>query len=137
MDLQRKQFTTEVDGKTLKLEISNLAGQASAAVLGTYGETSVLVTVVMGKEERSVDYFPLTIDYEERFYAAGKIIGSRFVRREGRPSEGAVLSGRMIDRTLRPLFDQSIRRGVQIVITVLSYDGENDPAFISLISAVA
>ncbi len=137
MDLQKKEFTTEIDGKILKLEISKLAGQASAAVLGTFGETSVLVTVVMGKEERQIDYFPLTIDYEERFYAAGKIIGSRFVRREGRPSEGAVLSGRMIDRTLRPLFDQKIRREAQIVITVLSYDEENDPDFVSLISASA
>ena len=135
MDLNKQQFTTEVAGKTLKLEISKLGEQASAAVLGTYGETSVLVTVVMGKEEREIDYFPLTIDYEERFYAAGKIIGSRFIRREGRPSENAVLSGRMIDRTLRPLFNQKMRRDVQIVITVLSYDEENDPDFISLISA--
>jgi len=135
MDLNKQQFTTEVGGKTLKLEISNLAGQASAAVLGTFGDTSVLVTVVMGKEEREIDYFPLTIDYEERFYAAGKIIGSRFIRREGKPSENAVLSGRMIDRTLRPLFNQSMRRDVQIVITVLSYDDQNDPDFISLLSA--
>ncbi|NCQ02537.1 polyribonucleotide nucleotidyltransferase [Candidatus Wolfebacteria bacterium] len=135
MDLNKQQFTTEVGGKTLKLEISNLAGQASAAVLGTFGDTSVLATVVMGKEEREIDYFPLTIDYEERFYAAGKIIGSRFIRREGRPSENAVLSGRMIDRTLRPLFNQSMRRDVQIVITVLSYDDQNDPDFISLLSA--
>jgi len=135
MDLNKQQFTTEVGGKTLKLEISNLAGQASAAVLGTFGDTSVLATVVMGKEEREIDYFPLTIDYEERFYAAGKIIGSRFIRREGKPSENAVLSGRMIDRTLRPLFNQSMRRDVQIVITVLSYDDQNDPDFISLLSA--
>ena len=135
MDLQRQQFTTEINGKKLTLEVSQLAGQANAAVLGTYGETSVLVTVVMGKDDKPTDYFPLTIDYEERFYAAGKIIGSRFIRREGRPSENAVLSGRMIDRTLRPLFNQNIRRDVQIVITVLSYDEENDPDFISLISA--
>ncbi len=135
MNFNKKQFTTEIAGKKLTLEISQVAEQASAAVLGTCGDTSVLVTAVIGKEERSLDYFPLTIDYEERFYAAGKIIGSRFIRREGRPSEGAVLSGRMIDRTLRPLFDKRIRRDVQIVITVLSYDEENDPDFISLISA--
>ncbi len=135
MDLQKKEFTTEIAGKNLTLQISNLASQASAAVLGTFGETSVLVTVVMGNEERQIDYFPLTIDYEERFYAAGKIIGSRFIRREGRPSENAVLSGRMIDRTLRPLFDKRIRRDVQVVVTVLSYDEENDPDFISLLSA--
>ncbi len=135
MNLDKKQFTTEIDGKQVKLEISNLAGQANAAVLGTYGDTSVLVTVVVGKEDRDLDYFPLTIDYEERFYAAGKIIGSRFIRREGRPSENAVLSGRMIDRTLRPLFNQKMRRDVQVVITVLSYDDQNDPDFISSLSA--
>ncbi len=135
MDLQKKLFTTEVAGKTLKLEISRLAEQANAAVLGTYGDTSVLVTATMGKEERSIDYLPLVIDYEEKFYAAGKIIGSRFIRREGRPSEEAVLSGRLIDRSLRPLFDQRLRRDVQIIITVLSYDEENDPDFIALITA--
>lgn len=135
MDLDKKQFTTEINGKQVKLEMSNLAGQANAAVLGTYGDTSVLVTVVMGKEDRNLDYFPLTIDYEERFYAAGKIIGSRFIRREGRPSENAVLSGRMIDRTLRPLFNHKMRRDVQVVITVLSYDDQNDPDFISSLAA--
>ncbi len=137
MNLNRQQFTTEVAGKILTLEISDLAGQANAAVLGTYGDTSVLVTAVMGKEDRKIDYFPLTVDYEERFYAAGKIIGSRFVRREGRPSEAAVLSGRLIDRSIRPLFDHRLRRDVQIVITVLSYDEVNDPDFISLVSASA
>ncbi|MDP3015387.1 MAG: polyribonucleotide nucleotidyltransferase [bacterium] len=135
MNLNKQQFTTEINGKTLTLEVSDLAGQANAAVLGIFGDTSVLVTAVMGKEDRITDYFPLSVDYEERFYAAGKILGSRFVRREGRPSEGAVLSGRMIDRTLRPLFDSRMRRDVQIVITVLSYDEENDPDFISLLSA--
>ncbi len=135
MNLNKQQFATEINGKVLTLEVSDLAGQANAAVLGTFGETSVLVTVVMGKEERNIDYFPLTVDYEERFYAAGKIIGSRFVRREGRPSEGAVLSGRMIDRTLRPLFNSRMRRDVQVVVTILSYDEKNDPDFISLFSA--
>lgn len=135
MNLNKQQFTTEINGKTLTLEISDLAGQSNAAVLGIFGDTTVLVTAVMGKEDRNTDYFPLSVDYEERFYAAGKILGSRFVRREGRPSEGAVLSGRMIDRTLRPLFDSRMRRDVQIVITVLSYDEKNDPDFISLLSA--
>src|SRR3990170_92022 len=123
--LNKQRFTTEIAGKTLTLEVSDLAGQANAAVLGTFGETSVLATAVMGKEDRNIDYFPLTVDYEERFYAAGKIIGSRFIRREGRPSEGAVLSGRLIDRTLRPLFNSRMRRDVQIVITILSYQEKN------------
>ncbi len=135
MDLQKQQFTIEIAGQVLKLEISQLAGQANAAVLGTYGDTSVLIAATMSSENRTVDYLPLTIDYEERFYAAGKIIGSRFIRREGRPSEEAILSGRLIDRSLRPLFDQRLRRDIQIVITVLSYDEENDPTFAALISA--
>jgi len=137
MDLNRKKFTAEIAGKTLTLETSDLAGQANAAVLGTYGDTSVLATVVMGKEDRNIDYFPLTVDYEAKFYAAGKILGSRFVRREGRPSENAVLSGRLIDRTLRPLFDHRLRRDVQVVATVLSYDEENEPEFLALATASA
>ena len=135
MDLNKKQFTTEVAGKKLTLEVSDIAKQANAAVLGTFGDTSVLVTATMSKEDRAIDYLPLVIDYEERFYAAGKIIGSRFIRREGRPSEEAVLSGRLIDRSLRPLFDQRLRRDIQIIVTVLSYDEENDPDFIALITA--
>ncbi len=135
MDLNKQQFTTEVAGRDLKLEISRLAEQANAAVLGIYGETSVLATVTVSKEDRQIDYLPLVIDYEEKFYAAGKIIGSRFIRREGRPSETAILSGRLIDRILRPLFDQRIRRDIQIIITVLSYDEQNDPDFIALLAA--
>jgi len=135
MNLNKQQFKTEVAGKELKLEVSRLAEQANAAVVGTYGDTSVLVTATMGKEDRPIDYLPLVIDYEEKFYAAGKIIGSRFIRREGRPSEEAVLSGRLIDRSLRPLFDKRLRRDVQIIITVLSYDEENDPDFVALITA--
>jgi len=135
MDLQKQQFTTEIAGQTLKLEISRIAEQANAAVLGTYGDTSVLVTATMSKEDRAVNYLPLVVDYEERFYAAGKIIGSRFIRREGRPSEEAVLSGRLIDRSLRPFFDQKLRRDIQIIVTVLSYDEENDPDFVALLTA--
>ncbi|MCX6702839.1 MAG: polyribonucleotide nucleotidyltransferase [Candidatus Wolfebacteria bacterium] len=134
-ELNRKEYKTEFAGQTLSLTVSKIAEQATAAVMGQYGDTNVLVTVTMGKENKSSDYFPLVVDYEEKFYAAGKIIGSRFVRREGRPSEEAVLSGRLIDRSLRPLFDQRIRREVQVVITVLSYDEENDPDFIAMLTA--
>jgi len=137
MDLQKQQFTTEIAGQTLKLEVSRIAEQANAAVLGTYGDTSVLVTAVMAEKDSDKDYLPLVIDYEERFYAAGKIIGSRFIRREGRPSEEAILSGRLVDRSLRPLFDQKLRRDIQIIVTVLSYDEENDPDFVALITASA
>jgi len=135
MRLEKEQFTASVAGKEVVLEISRLAEQANAAVLGKCGETVVLVTSTMGKRDVPLNYMPLTVDYEEKFYAAGKIIGSRFVRREGRPSDEAVLSGRLIDRALRPLFDHRIRREIQIVVTVLSYDEENDPDFIALLSA--
>jgi len=136
MDLNRKQFTTEFAGRKLSLEVSRLAEQASAAVLGTYDDTSVLVTVVMeDQDKKGANYFPLVVDYEERFYAAGKIIGSRFIRREGRPSEEAILSGRIVDRTIRPLFDHRMRRPVQVVVTILSIDEENDPDFIALLTA--
>jgi polyribonucleotide nucleotidyltransferase len=135
IDLDKKVFSARVDGKELTLQVSKMAEQANAAVLGTFGDTSVLVTAVMGKKDKDADYFPLSVDYEERFYAVGKILGSRFMRREGRPSQDAILSGRLIDRTLRPLFDSRVRRDVQIIATVLSYDGQNDPDFVSLVSA--
>ena len=135
MDLERKKFTKKIANQDLTLEVSPLAERTNAAVLATYGETAVLVTAVMEGKDRDVDYLPLAVDYEEKFYAAGKILGSRFIRREGRPSDEAILSGRVIDRTIRPLFDHRIRRPLQIVVTVLSYDEENDPVFPALIAA--
>lgn len=137
MKLNRKIYTTELNGQPLSLEISELAGKANAAVVGRYGDTVVLSTVVMGERDASTDYFPLTVDYEERFYAAGKIMGSRFVRREGRPSDEAILSCRLIDRTIRPLFDQRLRREVQVTITILAYDEKNDPDAVALLAASA
>jgi polyribonucleotide nucleotidyltransferase len=135
MDLHKKIFTTELDGEQVSIEVSDLAGQANAAVIGRHGNTVVLATVVMSGKDKPGDFFPLTVDYEERFYAAGKIMGSRFVRREGKSSDESILSGRLIDRTVRPLFDMRLRREVQIVVTVLSYDGKNDPDVIGLLSA--
>lgn len=135
MDLNRQQFSREFAGRPLTLEVSRLAEQANAAVLGRYEDTVVLVTVVAGRQDKPVNYFPLVVDYEERFYAAGKIIGSRFIRREGRPSEEAILSGRIIDRTIRPLFNHRLRREVQVVVTVLSIDEKSDPDFIALLTA--
>ncbi|MEX2054144.1 MAG: polyribonucleotide nucleotidyltransferase [Candidatus Colwellbacteria bacterium] len=135
MDLRRTQFSIDVAGRDLVIEVSDLASQTNASVLATYGETTILATVVMDKGDQPSDYFPLRVDYEEKFYAAGKILGSRFIRREGRPSDNAVLSGRLVDRVIRPLFDQRIRRGVQVVLTILSYDGENDPDFVALAAA--
>lgn len=135
MDLERKQFKKDINGRDLVVEISKLAEQTNAAVLATYGETSVLATVVMGSEDTDTDYMPLTVDYEEKFYAAGKILGGRYVKREGKPTEEAILSGRVIDRTIRPLFDKRIRRPIQVVATILSYDEENDPDFPALVAA--
>lgn len=135
MDLKQQKFSMEYAGRTLSLEVSRLAEQANAAVLGSYGDSTVLATVVMGKKDKETSWFPLTVDYEERFYAVGKILGSRFVRREGKSSEEAVLSGRVIDRTIRPLFDQRMRRDVQVVVTILSYDEDDDLDFLALTSA--
>ncbi len=133
--LNKKQFSIDVAGKTLTLEVSSLAEQANAAVLAKYGETVVLATAVMSRKDAATDYLPLKVDYEEKFYAAGKIIGSRFIRREGKASEEAVLAGRLVDRTIRPLFDHRARREIQVVVTVLQIDEENEPEFVGLIGA--
>ncbi len=131
--LQGKEFSTEIAGKKLTIEVSSLAEQANAAVIARYGDTVVLATAVMGRKDVDLDYMPLKVDYEERFYAAGKIIGSRYVRREGRASEEAILAGRLVDRTIRPLFDGRMRRDIQVVVTVLQIDEENDPEFVGLL----
>lgn len=133
--LKKKQFSVDVAGKTLTIEVSSLAEQANAAVIAKYGETVVLATAVMARKESATDYLPLKVDYEEKFYAAGKIIGSRFIRREGRSSEEAILAGRLVDRTIRPLFNDRIRREIQVVVTVLQIDEENDPEFVGLLGA--
>ncbi len=133
--LEKKQFSVDVAGKTLTIEVSSLAEQANAAVIAKYGETVVLATAVMGRKDVEIDYMPLKVDYEEKFYAAGKIIGSRYVRREGRSSEEAILAGRLVDRTVRPLFDNRVRREMQVVVTVLQIDEQNDPEFVGLVGA--
>lgn len=121
-------FETDLGGQKIKVEVGALAEQANGAVLITYGETVVLATaVIREKVSEGRDYFPLMVDYEEKHYAAGRIIGSRFIKREARPTEEAILVARLIDRTLRPLFDRSIRNDVQIIATVLSLDDKNDP----------
>ncbi|MFH1522211.1 MAG: polyribonucleotide nucleotidyltransferase [Patescibacteria group bacterium] len=131
-------FSTEWLGRTLTIKTGKLAQQANSAVTVQYGDTVVLATVVESKNEREgIDYFPLMVDLEERLYAAGIIKGSRWVKREGRPTDESVLTGRMIDRSIRPLFDDSSRKDVQIIITVLSVDQENDHDIVSLIAASA
>lgn len=132
--MKSKQYSLEVGGKTLTAEFNDLAEQANGSVMMRYGHTVILATAVMGKEKKATDFFPLTVDYEERFYASGKILGSKFIRREGKPTDEAILSGRIVDRTIRPLFDHHIRHEVQVVLTVLSID-EDDPDVISVIAA--
>jgi len=131
MDLERKQFKKEVGGEELIIEVSRIAEQANGAVIASYGGTTVLATVVMEDKDVELDYMPLRVDYEEKFYAIGKIPGG-FFKREGRPSNNAVLSGRLIDHAIRPLFDKRIRRPIQVTVTVLSYDGEHDLDFVAL-----
>ncbi|MCH7492383.1 polyribonucleotide nucleotidyltransferase [Patescibacteria group bacterium] len=131
-------FEIEVAGKTMKFEFGRLAGQANGACTVQYGGTVVLATAVISSNIREgIDYFPLMVDYEERLYAAGKIKGSRFIKREGRPSDEAVLTARLVDRSVRPLFDETVRNDVQVVLTVLSVDQENDSDIVSLIAASA
>ena len=127
---------TELCGKPLKFEVNRLGFRTTASVLVTYGETVVLGTAMVGSKPISgMDYFPLSIDYEEKFYAAGKISGSRFIKREGRPSDEAVLIGRLIDRPIRPLFPKGYRQEVQTVATVLSMDPAFRPDMVAMIAA--
>lgn len=119
--------STEIGNKKLTLEVGRLAEQANAAVLARYGDTMVLATVVSAGVQEGIDYFPLYVEYVERLYAGGRIKGSRWVKREGRPSDEAILTARLVDRSIRPLFSKDYKNEVQVIITVLSVDGENDP----------
>jgi polyribonucleotide nucleotidyltransferase len=135
--LESQSFHCDVGGRELTIETGKLAQQADAAVTVRYGESVVLVTMCFNREAREgVDFLPLTIDYEERLYAAGKIPGG-FIRREGRPSEAAVLACRQTDRPIRPLLPKNWHSDIQIITTVLSADQENDPDILSVIGASA
>ena len=126
-----------IGGKVLSLEIGRFAKLANAAVVARYGDTMILATVVSSKEKSNLSYFPLMVEYAERLYAGGKIKGSRWVKREGRPSDDAILSARLIDRAIRPLFPKDYKHDVQVIVTILSVDGENDPDIMSLIAVSA
>ncbi len=129
--------STQIAGRTLTMETGRMAKQANGAVYITYGETAVLVTATASKEAREgTDFFPLTVDYVEKMYASGKIPGG-FFKREARPSTNATLNARLIDRPIRPLFPEGFRNAVHVVITVLSYDGENDPGLLGIVGASA
>ncbi|MEE1540442.1 MAG: polyribonucleotide nucleotidyltransferase, partial [Arenicellales bacterium] len=120
----------------VKLETGEIAKQAGGAVIASMGDTMVMVTVVGNRNSQPRDFLPLTVDYEERTYAAGRIPGG-FFRREGRPSEKAILTCRLIDRPIRPLFPKGFSNEIQVVITVLSVDPEIDPDIISMIGTSA
>ena len=133
--MEIKKYEQEFAGKPLFIELGRLAGQANGSCRIQYGETTVLVTATMSAHTKDVDYFPLTLDYEEKYYAAGKIKGSKWIKRETRPSEEAILAARLIDRSLRPRFDHNIRNEVQVVASILSFDGVNDPDIPALFGA--
>jgi len=136
--MEQKKWSLQIGGRMLEIETGLLAKQASGSVTVRYGDTVVLAAATMSKGmSRISGYFPLMVDFEERYYAAGKIKGSRFIKREGRPSDDAVLTGRVVDRTIRPLFNSRMRNEVQVIVTVLSIDGENDPDTLSVIAASA
>ena len=129
--------TTDFEGKPLTLEVNRVGFRSTGSVMVTYGDTVVLGTAQVGTRPVVLDYFPLSMDYEEKFYAAGKISGSRFIKREGRPSDEAVLIGRLIDRPIRPLFPKGYRQEVQVVAGVLSLDPSFRPDMVAMIAASA
>lgn len=137
--MNTKVITKELDlnGRKLKLEVGKLARQADAAVVASLGETVVLATVATKPLASDIGYFPLSVEYVEKHYAGGRITPQRFIKREARPSEKAVLSGRAIDRSIRPLFPKDFQNEVQVIITVLSIDSVNDPVLVGFIGASA
>ncbi len=128
-------YTLEVGGRTLTAKINSLAKKANGEVLLQYGDTVVMATATMDREDTFKDFFPLSVNYEEKFYAAGKIGGSRYTRREGRPSDRATLISRMIDRAIRPMFPKELKKEIQVIVTCLSWDEENDPGVLGMIAA--
>src|SRR5512132_4670347 len=132
-----KKVELDFHGRPLSIEVGRLAKQADGAALVRYGETVVLVTAVAARELKlDTDFFPLTVDYQEKTFAAGKIPGG-FFKREGRPSEKEILTSRLIDRPIRPLFAKGYRNETQVICTVLSHDLENDPDIVALVGSSA
>ncbi len=130
-----KEFSMDLAGRTLSISVGQLAQQANGSCVVRYGDTVALCTATLGEAREDAGFFPLSVDFEERMYAAGRIKGSRFIKREGRPTDEAVLSGRLIDRAVRPLFPSNLRNEVAVVTTVFSHDQENDADIPALIGA--
>jgi polyribonucleotide nucleotidyltransferase len=133
--MKNKEYSVEIGGRTLTASFTDLADQAHGSVMLKYGNSVVMANVCMSKDSQvGLGFFNLTVDYVEKFYASGKILGSRFMHREGKPSEDGILGSRVIDRTLRPLFDHSIRHAVQVIVTVIAVD-DNDPTILAVNAA--
>jgi len=131
-----KQFTTKIGANDVTVEIGRFAPQAAGSCTVRVGDTVVLATACQSKTARpGIDFLPLMVEYEERLYASGKIKGSRFIKREGRPTDEAILTARLIDRGIRPLFPKYVREDIQVICTVLSYDNEHDPDTIAIVAA--
>lgn len=135
--MKKAEKSIEIGGRKLTLKTGVLAEQATGSVLASYGETVVLATVVAAPLKVDLGYFPLMVEYQERLYAGGRIKGSRWVKREGRPTDEEILSARLIDRSIRPLFPETYKKEVQVALTVLSVDMENDPSILSAIATSA
>lgn len=135
--MQKIEKSIDLGGRKLTLTTGNLAEQAAGEVLARMGDTVVLATVAVAPLKMEMDYFPLSVEYQERLYAGGRIKGSRWVKREGRPTDEEILAGRLIDRSVRPLFPKTYKKEVQLVVMVLSVDGENDPKILGAIAASA
>jgi polyribonucleotide nucleotidyltransferase len=135
--MKKIEKSLELAGKALTLKTGGIAEQATASVMASYGETVVLATVVAAEQKFDLGYFPLTVDYQERLYAGGRIKGSRWVKREGRPSDDEILTSRLIDRSIRPLFPKDYKKEVQLMIMVLSVDLENSPDIVAAIASSA
>jgi len=134
--MKTEKFKLEFGGRELTVEIQNLAERANGSCFLRYGDTLVLSTAVMSEyETKRKGFFPLTVEYEEKYYAAGKIRGPRYIKRESRPSDEAICNARLIDRTIRPLFPENLNREIQVVNTILSWDGQNDPDILGLMAS--
>src|SRR3990170_1074743 len=134
--MKKIEKSIELGGKILTLSTGDLAQQADGAVLATYGETVVLATVVGSPLANDLGYFPLTVEYQEKLYAGGRIKGSRWIKREGRPTDEEILTARLVDRSIRPLFPKEYSgKDVQVIITVLSVDLENPPEIVAGVAA--
>jgi polyribonucleotide nucleotidyltransferase len=130
-----KEYSLNLNGKTLKVFIDKIVARSLSSVWVQLENTVVLVTVNVSKENKFLGFLPLTVDYEEKFYAIGKILGSRFIRREGKPSESAILNARLIDRSIRPRFDKNFNWPIHVVATVFSFDLKNDPDLLAVFGA--